>query len=284
MKYLSFILVLFTFVACSDLVKDDFTVSAQSENAIQAELTNSPWDNGLVDHRELNHAFPPPPIPIYFDSLQKFNYSDNLSYFAKKHFRLNTTGEPMATIQSNINAIDGIFVGIVRPNATTSILPDEELIIALSVIDRVWESPSCQTEKVKFYGNAKIKYFFKCTNRDLGTWIRIPTNDPLITKFNSNKRGYFIGKHNLKDHIFYLNTSTMYLYIGYQGTYGNSKELPQLMAFDKPYFSNFPLNNVSNTSSNPRYLSTIGAGSVPRCINLPSGHWTIRPCPKNCPE
>lgn len=285
MKYLSFILVLIIFVACSDLIKDDFSVSAQSENAVKVDNSSSPWENGLVDHREVNNSSPAPENPIYFDSLQKFNYSDNPSYFAKKHFRLNNnSSEPMTTIQTHISAIDGIFVGIVRPNSNSSIMPDEELIIALSVIEKYWISTGCQSEKVKFYGSGKIRYFFKCTNRDLGTWVRIPTNDPLITKFNSNKRGYFIGKHNLSDHIFYLNANTMYFYIGYKGVYGNTMEIPQLMAVDKPYFSNFPSNNVSNTSSNPRYLSTIGGGSVPLCTNLPAGHWTIRPCPNNCPE
>ncbi|WP_255065805.1 hypothetical protein [Lacihabitans sp. LS3-19] len=288
MKGLAILLAIVLFSACADFKQQDMAVNSHFELATADGQTNSPWENGLIDHKIAN-VTPPYPVPIYFDSLTHLKYSDNPLYFAKNHFRLNNNvSEPMQTIQANINAIDGVFVGIVRPNSTSSILPEEELIIALAVVERVWSSSNCQTENVRFFNKNKTKYFFKCTNRDLGTWTRMSLTDPLIEKFNNNKRGYFIGKDNLGHHIFQYPYTSMYLYIGYHGTYGSTKEKPELVAVDKPYFSNVESNTIGSvftkSSVSPRYLSTIGGSGPPTCINLPSGHWTIRPCPNNCPQ
>jgi hypothetical protein len=275
-------------LACTDIENPysaDFPFKSNVEDVYL--FKHNVWESGLVDHEYLNPLMAPP-LRVTFENLKALNYTNNLSAFSPKHFKLNNdpNSEIMKAINTNINNIDGIFVGVVKPNFKKNEM--DQLIISLAVMDslRTKENANCLTEKVRYFQVNKAAIHFKCTDPDKGTWVKMASNDILLSSFVKLKRGYFVGKKNLFEHIF-KRTATTYFYVGYYGE-NNLTSKFELVALDSPYFTN-PTNLSTNplptsTLSSPFYMST-KSGTQPNCINFSySNHGTIRPCPTNCPE
>ena len=255
---------------------------------------NKAWTEGLIDHLLANNSF----VSVKYEEVKNLNYSAGNIQNQAQHFRVihSLNDALMGTVRNYSKLIDGIYVGTITTGTTAN--PNVQMIISLAMVDTISVPPvdNCNLiDKISYFRDKGVSIHFKCVDKNLGIWQRIPENDPLMDVYRKKPAGVFIGKSNLFNTIFKYRNN-MFFYTGFDV---NLKR--HFVAVDKPYFTDPTyIQKVYDVKSgfqgvyNPPktfnvepneglYFSTL-KGSFPCLRFSSSSHGTTRLCPNNCPQ